>query len=122
MTKTPTLPYPPISDHQIRERARQLWLERGSPHGTDGVIWLEARRQLEAASTTATSPAHPGDAPAHFTIRSTVADHLSDPAHRFHAPGGSHDDRRDIVASEAPQRARGRRLGGSLRAQPKKAK
>jgi hypothetical protein len=112
-----------MSEHQIRERAYHIWLERGCPHGADGEHWHEAQQQLLWAAAAGTQPPpHPGEAPAHFSIRSTVAAHLSDPTHRFHAPGTTHDDRRDIVAGEARQRVRGRRLGGSLRAQPKKAK
>jgi hypothetical protein len=56
----------------------------------------------------------------HFSIKTTVAAHLSDPAHRFHAPGAVHDGRLDVIAGEARQRVRGRRFGGSLRSKPKK--
>jgi hypothetical protein len=31
---------------RIAERARQLWMERGSPGGRDLEHWLEAERQL----------------------------------------------------------------------------
>lgn len=51
----------------------------------------------------------PAGAPAHQSIRETLATHLSDPAHRFHAIGGTHDDRVDVAASGALQRKRGRR-------------
>jgi Protein of unknown function (DUF2934). len=45
----------------IARRARQLWDDRGRPHGQDVDIWLEAERQLRAeapvppASTTTTA-------------------------------------------------------------------
>jgi hypothetical protein len=32
----------------------------------------------------------------------------ADPTHRFHPPGASHDDRRDVAAGKAPQRLRAR--------------
>ena len=62
------------------------------------------------------------DTPAALSIKNTVAAHLSDPTHRFHAPGSKHDIRLDVVAGEARQRVRGRHFGGSLRAQQKTAK
>ena len=34
------------TEAQIRERARQIWLERGRPVGRDEENWLEAERQL----------------------------------------------------------------------------
>jgi hypothetical protein len=113
-------PRPVIPEHLIRERAYFLWLEQGAPHGADGEHWFTAQEELLAAGGSgAKNPPHPTDATEHFSIRQTVADHLSDPTHRFHAPGGSHDGRLDIVAGEARQRVRGRRLGGSLRAKQK---
>jgi hypothetical protein len=33
--------------HGIRERAHQIWLERGRPEGRDVEFWLEAERELE---------------------------------------------------------------------------
>jgi hypothetical protein len=39
---------------------------------------------------------------------SKIAAQLSDPTHRFHPPGASHDDRRDVAAGKAPQRLRAR--------------
>lgn len=34
------------SREQIAERARKLWMERGSPGGRDLEHWLDAERQL----------------------------------------------------------------------------
>ncbi len=122
-TKQTSPRMPDIPEHLIRERAYFLWLERGSPHGADGDDWFTAQQELQATVTPDTNgQPHHAEATAHFSIRQTVAEHLSDPTHRFHAPGATHDDRRDIVAGEAAQRVRGRRLGGSLRADQKKAK
>ncbi|HVU31893.1 MAG TPA: DUF2934 domain-containing protein [Opitutaceae bacterium] len=36
------------SQDQITERARQLWMQRGSPAGRDLEHWLDAERQLRA--------------------------------------------------------------------------
>lgn len=47
--------------------------------------------------------------PDHHSIRETLATHLSDPAHRFHSPAGSHDNRTTVSAGGALQRMRGRR-------------
>jgi Protein of unknown function (DUF2934) len=33
-------------DH-VRERAREIWMERGRPEGRDVEIWLAAERELE---------------------------------------------------------------------------
>lgn len=35
-----------ISREKIAERARKLWMERGSPGGRDLEHWLDAERQL----------------------------------------------------------------------------
>src|SRR5690554_2333099 len=35
---------------EIRDRARQLWENRGRPQGEDEVLWLEAERELREAS------------------------------------------------------------------------
>ena len=35
-----------LSHEQIAERARKLWMERGSPGGRDLEHWLEAEKQL----------------------------------------------------------------------------
>jgi hypothetical protein len=31
----------------LRERAHEIWIERGSPEGRDVEFWLEAERELE---------------------------------------------------------------------------
>ena len=33
--------------HLIRERAHEIWVERGRPEGHDVEFWLAAERQLE---------------------------------------------------------------------------
>jgi len=55
------------------------------------------------------APAMPSTGLDHHSIRETLATHLSDPAHRFHAPAGSHDNRTTVSAGGALQRMRGRR-------------
>ena len=35
-----------IPAHQIRERARDLWQQHGSPEGRDEEFWLRAEREL----------------------------------------------------------------------------
>jgi len=34
------------SNHKVAELAYRLWIERGSPHGSADLDWLEAERQL----------------------------------------------------------------------------
>jgi hypothetical protein len=38
---------PKPTEHQIRQRAHQLWELAGRPEGRDEQIWLEAERELE---------------------------------------------------------------------------
>lgn len=33
--------------HHIRERAHEIWIERGRPDGRDVEFWLAAERELE---------------------------------------------------------------------------
>jgi hypothetical protein len=33
--------------HRIRERAHEMWIERGCPAGRDVEFWLAAERELE---------------------------------------------------------------------------
>ena len=54
-------------------------------------------------NTAAAAPTHP------LSIKTTLAAHQSDPTHRFHATGGTHDDRATVAAGGALQRMRGRR-------------
>lgn len=104
-----------ITEYRIRERAHALWLKGGCPDGADWEHWFEAKRQLLAED----GSSKPGGPPP-LTIRSTLAKRLSDPAHRFHAPGIARDHRLDVIEGEARQRVRGRHFDGSLRAEPKK--
>jgi hypothetical protein len=34
-----------------RQRAREMWIERGRPEGRDAEFWLEAERELESRDT-----------------------------------------------------------------------
>ncbi|MES1167503.1 MAG: DUF2934 domain-containing protein [Pseudomonadota bacterium] len=112
---------PPPSEDQIRQRAYFLWLERGGPEGEDRAFWYAAEQQLleDQPAAAPDQPASAANVTDHYSIRHTLADHRSDPTHRFHAPGVPHDDRLDVIAGEARQRVRGRRFDNSLRAQPK---
>lgn len=53
MNAKPSSPAPGPTHDQISERARRLWMERGSPGGRDLEHWLDAERQLrdEAAKS-----------------------------------------------------------------------
>lgn len=106
-------------EESIREHAYFLWRERGCPVGQDWDDWFAAEQHALSALPGADvkTPASTGGE--HFSIKHTLAAHLSDPTHRFHAPAAAHDDRLNVIAGEARQRVRGRRLGGSLRSQPK---
>jgi hypothetical protein len=124
-TMNATMPMLPreseLPEDTIRRCAYFLWLDRGCPEGTDWEHWFEAKQLLsEAGAAGVKNSSRADDASPGFSIGNTVAARLSDPTHRFHAPGLSHDDRLTVVAGEARQRVRGRRSGGSLRAQPKK--
>ena len=65
---------------------------------------LLSRRPFEMNTSSTSSPGLD-----HHSIRETLATHLSDPAHRFHSPAGSHDNRTTVSAGGALQRMRGRR-------------
>jgi hypothetical protein len=41
----------PPTREQITALAHEIWLERGSPEGSDMDIWLEAERQLQGRAT-----------------------------------------------------------------------
>lgn len=111
-----------LQEEEIRVRAYFLWLERGCLHGEDCAHWFAARQQLlaERGSTADHRSEHAPDRSSHFAIEKTLGAHLSDPTHRFHAPGTAHDARLDVVAGEARQRVRGRHFDSSLRPRPKK--
>jgi hypothetical protein len=123
-----TMPTPPREseppEERIRERAYFLWIERGCPQGEDLEHWFMAKQQLQTAGdlAAADNPPRKHATAARLSIGNTLAAHLSDPTHRFHAPGTARDHRLDVVEGEARQRVRGRHFGGSLRAQPKKPK
>lgn len=113
----------PLRVDQVRERAYYLWLEKGCPVGDDQAHWHEAERQLRqstAASAEAVSRAAAEPTP--FSLRKTVASHLADPTHRFHSPHTAHDARLNVAAGEAPQRVRGRHLGGTMQPKARTAK
>lgn len=41
---------PALTEDQIRQRAREIWLDSGRPSGQDEQNWLEAERQLRTES------------------------------------------------------------------------
>ena len=101
-------------EEEVRRLAYFRWIESGAVHGNDWDHWFAAEKQLSSVATLpVTEHERPGVPPAHFAIRTTVAEHLSDPTHRFHAPGAAHDARLDVVAGEARQRVRARQPRGS---------
>jgi hypothetical protein len=88
--------------------------------GDDWSHWFTAEQQmLVAGEPAAAAPTPAAEPPPTLSIRHTLAAHLADPAHRFHSPEHSSDDRTRVIAGEAPQRVRGRRQGGKLRAKSK---
>lgn len=112
-TLTPTPPVAATSSEQrIRERAYFLWLEQGSPHGLDLKHWGVAAGEETAELAPAGGARQPEGASPPLSIRRTVANHQSDPAHRFHCTGAAHDGRLDVVAGEARQRVRSRSAKG----------
>lgn len=106
----------------IRERAYYLWLDRGGPQGDGLQDWLDAKAQLAAETAPVTTTLYPetDDTLQHFSIRQTIDQHQSDPAHRFHAPSAAHDARLNVAANEAPQRIRGRHFENAARKPGKK--
>jgi hypothetical protein len=48
MTAEPKINPGPEIELRIRERAYQLWIEEGRPHGRDQEHWEKARKQVEA--------------------------------------------------------------------------
>ena len=117
-------PGPEPAEHEIRERAYFLWLERGALAGTDWEHWFAAKQELmrSSAATSAMESLGGNANPSRLSIQQTLAERLPDPGHRFHSTGPAHDNRTDVVAGEARQRVRGRHFDGSLRPQKKKSK
>ena len=52
----PNLPQPP-SHADITARAREIWMERGSPSGQDEAIWLQAEQEIIARRKTVSTAA-----------------------------------------------------------------
>jgi hypothetical protein len=50
--RSASLPLPDPTHEQISALAHEIWLERGSPEGSDVDIWLEAERQLRGVPPT----------------------------------------------------------------------
>lgn len=44
-----------IDDHQVRERAYELWEKDGRPEGAEEKYWRLAQEQLEAEATSQTT-------------------------------------------------------------------
>ena len=118
-TKPIITSHPAQREESVREHAYFLWRERGCPVGQDWDDWFAAEQHVLSTMPGADVKAPASTGGEHFSIKTTLASHLSDPTHRFHAPGAAHDDRLSVIAGEARQRVRGRRFGGSLRSQPK---
>jgi hypothetical protein len=55
--KTSNPPFSTPTHDEIAERAREIWILRGSPVGQDSEIWYEAERQLIFAKGSGRSPA-----------------------------------------------------------------
>jgi hypothetical protein len=53
-TSTPPV-FTPVTPEEISRRAREIWLERGSPEGQDVEIWLLAERELSAPPASSAS-------------------------------------------------------------------
>jgi hypothetical protein len=47
--------------HRIRERAHEIWIERGRPEGRDVEFWLDAEKELAAdpRPVRSATPPHP---------------------------------------------------------------
>jgi hypothetical protein len=54
--KTSNPPFPALTHDEIADRAREIWITRGSPVGQDCEIWYEAERQLAFARGSGQSP------------------------------------------------------------------
>jgi len=91
-----------VTETRIRELAYFLWVDAGCPPNDDLSHWFTAEKLVLADTP---------DPAQHFSIRATLAEHNSDPTHRFHDPAKVHDARLDVVAGEARQRVRGRHGG-----------
>ncbi len=112
----PSQPHESLED-RIRERAYQIWIERGRPDGDAWTHWLSAKEEVLsviAIPATAAPSAQPKQARLP-TIRKTVGEHSNDPENRFHAPAVAHDSRTNVAANEAPQRIRGRHFDNAPR-------
>lgn len=60
MAKPTTNPPRAPSQDQIAERARALWMQRGSPGGRDLEHWLDAERQLRDEMNARSRSGRPG--------------------------------------------------------------
>jgi hypothetical protein len=94
------------TETRIRELAYFLWVDAGCPPNDELSHWYLAEKTVLAATSATPPPSSP-----HYSIRATLAEHQSDPTHRFHDPAKVHDTRLDVVAGEARQRVRGRHSG-----------
>jgi hypothetical protein len=98
----------------VREAAYFQWLNGGANHGDDWAHWLNAESQIVAGGDVR-QQVDPNSTTSKNSLQATLAEHSSDPAHRYHGQGVAHDNRTDIIASGPRQRVRGRHFGGSLR-------
>jgi hypothetical protein len=102
---SPRPSHDPATETRIRELAYFLWVDAGCPPNNDHAYWYAAEKTVLTVA-----PAEAAPSP-HYSIRATLAEHQSDPTHRFHDPAKIHDSRLDVVAGEARQRVRGRHGG-----------
>lgn len=128
MTATHPNPSPPHEalEDRIRQRAYDIWLERGCPDGDAWSHWFTAKEEIISFIASPATPDHAAEssqAPLP-TLRTTANARSADPEHRFHSPTAALDRRTNVAANEAPQRIRGRHFDnaprhGEGRAKPK---
>lgn len=116
----------------IAREAYCLWQHDGSPDGRDLEYWFKAKeiiqrrvdddlgplpeiphvvvnvRNADEAPRSAGNPMSASSLPPTQTIAHTIAEHQSDPGHRFHARGTQADGRVNVAAGERLQRVRSR--------------
>ena len=119
-------------EEAIAREAYCLWQHDGSPEGRDLEYWFKAReiiqrrvdedlgplpeipkvdlnvRNTDEASLPTGNPIPDSALPPTQTIAHTIAEHQSDPGHRFHARGTQADGRVNVAAGERLQRVRSR--------------
>ncbi len=122
----------PRFEEAIRREAYCLWKLDGCPDGRDLEHWFRAKeiiqrrvdedlgplpeipkvdlnvRNTDEAPLPTGNPMPDSALPPTQTIAHTIAEHQSDPGHRFHARGTQADGRVSVAAGERLQRVRSR--------------